>query len=265
MRILIIGDVVASIGVRALKAALPRLRETHSPDLVIANAENLAHGKGITPEILQDLLHAGVDFFTSGNHVFAKKEAHEVFSDARLAEKIIRPGNFPPGVPGVGAKLLTVGTKNVLVVNLLGRVHGPLLVDDPFRAFDETLRAFTHLRPGTVLVDFHAEATSEKVAFGWHVDGRATAVWGTHTHVPTRDERVLPGGTAYITDVGMTGMRNGVIGVNKEEILRNFATSMPVRHEYDDFGEVQVNAILVETGTDGHAAAITPIQEFFTV
>ncbi|MEY4723668.1 MAG: hypothetical protein RLZZ324_1181, partial [Candidatus Parcubacteria bacterium] len=193
MKILVFGDIVATIGIRAIKAVLPRLREAHQPDFIIANAENLAGGKGITPELLEDLMHAGVDFFTSGNHVFAKKQAFDVFSGARLNAKIIRPANYPPGTPGEGAKMLSVGTKNVLVINLMGRVHGPLLVDDPFRKLDEILKQFAHLRPNVILVDFHAETTSEKVALGWHADGRITALWGTHTHVPTRDERVLPG------------------------------------------------------------------------
>jgi len=261
MKILVFGDIVNNIGVRAVKTVLPRLIDTHRPDLVIANAENLAGGKGITPEILQDLLHAGVDFFTSGNHVFAKKQAFDVFSDAKLSEKIIRPANYPAGVPGVGAKMLSVGAKNVLVINLLGRVHGPVLCDDPFRRLDEILKEFAHQRPSVILVDFHAEATSEKVAFGWHCDGRTTAMWGTHTHVPTRDERVLPGGTAYITDVGMTGMRDGVIGVDKEAILRNFTTSLPVKHEYADSGDAIVNALLIDTDGLGKASSITHYQE----
>ncbi len=265
MKILVFGDVVSRIGRQALKKVLPELKAAHDIDLTIANAENLAHGKGITRETLTELIDAGVDFFTSGNHVFDKKEAHEIFSDSRLSDKIIRPANYPVSIPGEGAKLLTVGTKNVLVLNFLGRVFSRVLTSDPFRSFDELLALHAHKKPSVILVDFHGDATSERVAFGWHADGRATAVWGTHTHVPTRDERILPGGTAYITDVGMTGFRNGVLGVEKAEIIRNFMTQLPVKHEIPDFGEAIVNAIVIETAAEGKAASIQHIQRIVTI
>lgn len=259
MKILVFGDIVGGIGRAAVKKLLPELKAAHEPDLVIGNAENLAHGKGVTAESLKDLLDAGVDFFTSGNHVWDKKEVFEVFSDPRLSDKLIRPANYPPGTPGEGSKLLSIGTKNVLVVNLLGRVYSKVLSGDPFRTFDEILAQNAPRKPSVVLVDFHGDATSERVAFGWHADGRATAVWGTHTHVPTRDERVLPGGTAYITDVGMTGFRDGVLGVERAEIIRNFTSQLPVRHEVPDSGEAVVNAVVITTD-GGRAAAIEHVQ-----
>jgi metallophosphoesterase (TIGR00282 family) len=163
-----------------------------------------------------------------------------------LADRVIRPANFPASVPGHGSKLLTLGTKSILVVNLLGRVFVKTLADDPFRTFDDVLRAHAAAHPSLVLVDFHAEATSEKIAMGWHVAGRAAALWGTHTHVPTADARILPGGTAYITDVGMTGFKDGVIGITKEPILANFKTQLPVTHELPDRGEAIVSTVLIE-------------------
>ncbi len=263
MKILVFGDVVSKIGRDAVKRVLPDLRSAHDIDLVIANAENLAGGKGTTPETLHDLLGAGVDFFTSGNHIWDKKDIFDVFSDARLTDKLIRPANYPAGVPGEGSKVLTVGSKNVLVINLLGRVFSKVLTDDPFRIFDEILTTQAHARPSVVLVDFHGDATSEKTAFGWHAAGRATAVWGTHSHVPTRDERLLPGGTAYITDVGMSGYRDGVIGVDKEAIVKNFMTQLPVRHEIPDTGDAIVNAIIITTGLEG-ATSIEHLQKIVT-
>ncbi len=264
MKILVFGDIVSKIGREAVLRVLPGLRSAHNIDLVIANAENLAGGKGVTPETLHEMLGNGVDFFTSGNHVWDKKEVFDVFSDARLADKLIRPANYPVGIPGAGSKLLTVGSKNVLVINLLGRVFSRVLSDDPFRIFDETLAAHAHAKPSVVLVDFHGDATSEKTAFGWHAAGRASAVWGTHSHVPTRDDRVLPGGTAYITDIGMSGYRNGVIGVQREAIIKNFMTQLPVRHEIPDSGEAVVNAIVVTTGADG-ATAIQHLEHIVEI
>lgn len=264
MNILVFGDIVSRIGREAVKKVLPELKAAHDVDLTIGNAENLAHGKGVTADSLTDLLDAGIDLFTSGNHVWDKKEVFEVFSDARLSDKLIRPANYPPGTPGDGSKLVAVGTRNVLIVNLLGRVFSKVLADDPFRTFDEVLAQNAPRKPAIVLVDFHGDATSEKNAFGWHAAGRAAAVWGTHSHVPTRDERILEGGTAYITDVGMTGFRDGVIGVDRAEVLRNFTTQLPVRHEIPDVGEAVVNAIILKTD-GGKASSIEHVQRIVRV
>ncbi len=265
MKILVFGDIVARIGREAIKETLPGLRNEYSPDLVIGNCENLAQGKGITARTIDEMLDAGVDCFTSGNHLWNRKEAYDILSQPRYADVIVRPANYPPDVPGKGWNLFTVGAKTVLVVNFLGRVFSDVLTEDPFRLFDRILAETADRRPYAVLVDYHGEATSEKTAFGWHADGRATAVWGTHTHVPTRDERVLPGGTAYITDIGMTGFRDGVIGVDRAPIVRQFMNQLPVRHEFPSSGEAVVNAALITVGESGTAEAIEPIQKTITI
>ena len=227
MRFLIFGDIVGKIGRKALAEVLPELRREHRPDVVLANAENLAHGLGMTAKTFGDVLDAGVTLFTGGNHVWDKPEGVELLRapDAR----VIRPANYPPGAPGVGWITLSVDGKNVLVVNLLGRVFMKDLVDNPFRTFDAALESAGPA--DVVLVDFHAEVTSEKNAFGWYADGRASVVYGTHTHIPTADARILPKGTAFVTDVGMAGARDSVIGVDPEIALSRFLTQMPNRFE----------------------------------
>ncbi|MEA3249770.1 MAG: TIGR00282 family metallophosphoesterase [Patescibacteria group bacterium] len=265
MKILVLGDIVAKIGREAVKQTLPNLRNELSPDIIIANCENLAQGKGITTKTIDEMLEAGVDMFTGGNHIWTRKEAYDILSDPRYSDVIVRPANYPQDVPGKGWNLFTVGAKSVLVINFLGRVFSGVLTEDPFRLFDKIIAETANRRPYAVLVDFHGEATSEKIAFGWHADGRAAAIWGTHTHVPTRDERVLPGGTAYITDIGMTGFRDGVIGVDRTLILRNFMTQLPVRHEFPSSGEAVVNAALITVGEGGQATAIEHIQKRLTI
>lgn len=265
MKILIFGDIVARIGREAVKMALPGLRDEYAPDLIIGNCENLAQGKGITAKTVDEMLDAGIDCFTSGNHIWSRKEAYDVLSEPRYADVIVRPANYPADVPGKGWNLFTVGAKSVLVVNFLGRVFSEVMTENPFRLFDRILAETADRRPYAVLADFHGEATSEKIAFGWHADGRAAAVWGTHTHVPTRDARVLPGGTAYITDIGMTGYRDGVIGVDRALILRQFMTQLPVRHEFPSSGEAVVNAALITVGEGGKAEAIEHIQKTLTI
>ncbi|MDD5251731.1 MAG: TIGR00282 family metallophosphoesterase [Patescibacteria group bacterium] len=261
MKILVFGDLMGRPGRAAVKAALPRLKEKYAPDLVIANGENLAHGRGVTPDTVKEMVAAGIDLFTSGNHVWDRSESWDVFSDPNLRERVLRPANYPPGLPGDGAKLLTIGAKNVLVVNLLGRALLRVTPDDPFRAFDRLINEFASKRPDVVLVDFHAETTSEKVAFGWHAAGRASAVWGTHTHVATADARILPGGTAYATDIGFCGLRDGVIGVNREPILQHFLTGLPIREEFAETGQVEAWGVIIELGVDGRAVSIQTLHE----
>jgi 2',3'-cyclic-nucleotide 2'-phosphodiesterase len=224
--ILFVGDIVGGIGRRTLAALLPGLRERHAVDFVVANGENAAGGVGITPKIADALFHAGVDVITLGNHTYRHSEIYP-YLDAN--ERILRPANFLSNQPGHGSCVVERGGVRLGVVNVSGNLY--MKAGRP--AFAEIDAALGKLagKVDHVLVDVHAEATSEKVGMGWHLDGRVTAVVGTHTHIPTADARVLPGGTAYITDVGMTGPRSGVIGVKRELALRAMITQMPVRFE----------------------------------
>lgn len=246
MRILFIGDIVGSPGRRIVHDRLPDLVAHHHIDLVIANGENSASGFGITPRIAEDLLSNGIQVLTGGNHSWDRKEILDYMPHE---PRLLRPGNFPEGNPGSG---LYVGTaKNEVkfaVLNLQGRVFLPA-IDDPFKKADSEL---AKLGPDVafVLVDMHAETTSEKIAMGWYLDGRATAVVGTHTHVATADERVLPNGTAYITDVGMTGPHDGVIGMDRPCIIKKFLDGLPARFEVAT-GDVQMNAAVIETDDSG--------------
>ncbi len=241
IRLLFVGDIVGRPGRELIKRGIGSLRDFHGVDLVIANAENAAAGFGITREIGDDLLNRGIDVMTSGNHIWDKREAIDyIGTEARL----LRPANFPAGVPGNGSYLArTHDGRSVGVINVMGRVFMPIL-DDPFAV---VLREIEALRPRArvIFVDFHAEATSEKIAMGWHLDGRVTAVIGTHTHVQTADERILPKGTAYLTDVGMTGPHDSVIGVEVEAALGRFLNGMPTRFETAS-GNPRLNAVLIE-------------------
>jgi len=226
MNILMVGDVFGEPGRAALAKHLPRLRHEHAIDFCVVNIENAASGFGVTPAMARQALEQGADVLTSGNHIWDRKEIVEYITKENL---LLRPANFPAGTPGVGYVAIKTGPHKVAVLNLMGRVF-MTPIDCPFRKADEIV---PELRKDTpiVLVDMHAEATSESVAMGWHLDGRVSAVVGTHRHVQTADERVLPGGTAYITDLGMTGPTDGVIGVDRELILQRFLNQMPVRFE----------------------------------
>jgi len=241
MRILFIGDIVGRPGRELVRRGLAALVEHHAADIVIANAENAAAGFGITREIGDQILDWGVDVMTSGNHIWDKKEAIDYIG---AESRLLRPANYPAGVPGNGSYLARTGDgRAVGVINVMGRVF-MLPIDDPFAVVlreIETMRQRTHV----IFVDFHAEATSEKVAMGWHLDGKVTAMVGTHTHVQTADERILPRGTAYLTDVGMTGPHDSVIGVETEAALGRFLNAMPARFETAT-GNPRLNAVLVE-------------------
>ena len=237
-RLLFVGDVVGRPGRRALAALLPGLRDELQPHLVIVNGENSAGGYGITAGTAREMLKAGADLITTGNHVWDQRQFVEEIGGL---DRVLRPYNFPPGAPGVGALQLDVDGLRVLVLNLQGRIFLPDL-DDPFRAADHILASYPDAH--IVVCDMHAEATSEKVAMGWYLDGRVSVVIGTHTHVPTADARVLPQGTAYVTDVGMVGPRDGVIGVDREAVLQRFLSGMPRRLETAE-GTVTFNSVLV--------------------
>jgi 2',3'-cyclic-nucleotide 2'-phosphodiesterase len=256
VKILFIGDIMGRPGREITRRALPRFVERHDIDLVIANVENAAAGFGITGDLAEALQGYGIDLMTTGNHVWDKKE---ILDYIPKASRLLRPANFPAGVPGTGRALVTSARgESVGVVNVMGRVFMHPL-DDPFAV---VLREIEALRAKTrvIVVDFHAEATSEKVAMAWHLDGKVTAVIGTHTHVQTADERVLPGGTACITDVGMTGPHDSIIGVEKSAALSRFVRAMPARFEAAT-GDPRFHAVVItaETAT-GRASAIERIS-----
>lgn len=251
MRILMIGDVVGNPGRQAVQMALPGLRQQHHIDLVVANGENAAGGLGLTPETAQDLFDSGVDVITSGNHIWAHKE---IIPYLEGEIPVIRPLNYPPGVPGRG--YLIKG--NCLVINLLGRTFIGNC-DCPFRAMDQLLEDLEH-KPPVIIVDFHAEATSEKMALGWYLNGRVSAVLGTHTHVGTVDARVLPRGTAYVTDVGMVGPSESVIGDTIEDVIQRFLTQIPHRLSVGS-GSLMFNSVLIEVDeTSGKATSIARVD-----
>lgn len=256
MKFLFFGDIVGKPGRDAVIALLPGLRDEYTPDIVVANAENIAGGWGITPHICHALLTSGVDVVTMGNHTWAKEDGIEIISGE---PRILRPLNYPPGTPGRGAGLFR--TKQGLLVgvaNIMGRVFMEPL-DCPFRAADNFFATFTP-KTDVLLIDFHAETTSEKVAFGHHCTGRASVVVGTHTHVATADERILPGGTAYITDVGMCGPADSVIGMDTETILNRFRTQLPHHRARVAEGAGSINAVLAEVDeSTGRAQSIVRI------
>jgi metallophosphoesterase (TIGR00282 family) len=250
VRLLFVGDVVGSLGRRTLTALLPDLREQHAPDFVVVNGENAAGGVGITPKTADEIFGIGVDVITLGNHTYRHAEIYD-YLDAH--DEILRPVNFLRSQPGHGSCVVERDGMRLGVVN----VSGNLFIKAGRPAFAEVDAALHTLegKADHVLVDVHAEATSEKIGMGWHLDGRVTAVVGTHTHVPTADARVLPGGTAYITDVGMTGPRGGVIGVRREQALAALTTQMPTRFETSD-EDPWLNGVLVTATTPRRADSI---------
>jgi metallophosphoesterase (TIGR00282 family) len=254
-KILFIGDIVGGIGRRTVLALLPGLRDKHAPDFVVVNGENAAGGVGITPKNADQLFEAGIDVITLGNHTYRHREIYQ-YLDAR--EQIVRPANFLRSQPGHGWCVVT-STAGVRlgVVSLSGN----LFMNAGRPAFPEADAALHALKGKVdqVLVDMHAEATSEKVGMGWHLDGRVTAVVGTHTHIPTADARVLPGGTAYITDVGMTGPRGGVIGVKRDQALEAMVTRMPIRFETST-DDPWLNGVLI-TASDAEPMRATAIEQ----
>ena len=252
MRILFIGDIFGKPGREVARRAIPALIERESLDFVIANVENSAAGFGVTGDLADAILSYGVDAMTSGNHVWDKKE---ILDYIPRQPKLIRPANFPPGTPGRGSYVGKTRTGEPIgVINVMGRIFMQPL-DDPFAVVQKEIEAMRG-KARVIVVDFHAEATSEKVAMGWHLDGRVTAVFGTHTHVQTADDRILPKGTAYLTDVGMTGPHDSIIGVTTEVALGRFLNGMPARFE-SATGPGRLNAVLVTADrSTGRATAI---------
>jgi 2',3'-cyclic-nucleotide 2'-phosphodiesterase len=255
MKIMMIGDVYGEPGRAALEKLLPRLRDQHHADFTVVNVENAAGGFGVTQPIADSILDLGVDVMTTGNHVWDKKE---IAAYIGKENRLLRPANYPAGTPGVGYVTVKAGPYRVTVINLMGRVFmNP--IDCPFRKAESILEAVGSETP-IRLVDFHCEATSESIAMGWWLDGKVSAVVGTHRHVQTADERVLPGGTAYITDLGMTGPTDGVIGVDREQILQRFLYQMPTRFETAK-GPAALHGVVITVVPDtGRASAIERLR-----
>jgi 2',3'-cyclic-nucleotide 2'-phosphodiesterase len=257
MRILILGDVVGRPARRAVRDLVPVLIKKEELDFVVANAENAAGGIGVDIKSAKELLSAGVHVLTSGNHIWKKKE---IYSYLDHEDSLIRPANFPTGAPGKGWCVWRHGGFSALVINVQGRVFMPNHVEDPFRCVDEIIK---HQRANStvVIVDMHAEATSEKNAMGWYLDGRASIVFGTHTHIQTADERVLPGGTAYITDVGMCGPLDSIIGMEKESVIRGFLSQLPRQFEVAEDNVVLQGIIVDVDEATGKARAVRRLRE----
>ncbi|MDA8345740.1 MAG: TIGR00282 family metallophosphoesterase [Thermaerobacter sp.] len=253
MRILMVGDVCGRPGRQMLREQVPQLKRAHKIDLTIVNGENAAAGFGVTRPIYEEILAAGADVVTLGNHTFDKREAVSLLDEE---PRLLRPLNYPPGTPGQGYCIVQAGGQRVLVANAMGRVFLPMDLDCPFRGVDALLEEQSG-RYDLFFLDFHAEATSEKEAMGWYLDGRAAGVVGTHTHIQTADDRVLPGGTAYLTDVGMTGPSESVLGMDRKAVIGRFLSQMPARFEVAE-GKRQISAVVV--ATDPESGLATEVQ-----
>lgn len=241
MKILLIGDIVGNSGVKKVKEVIPEYRKQNNIDFIIANGENSADGMGITLKIYEDLKKSGVNIVTMGNHTWGKKEIFNFIND----EQIIRPANYPAGVPGAGYRIQEVNGKRIAVINLIGRVDVGILSENPFLKVDNILEKIKD-KADIIIVDFHAEATAEKIAMGYYLDGRVTFVFGTHTHVQTADDTILEKGTGYITDIGMTGPKKSVIGMDVSASIKRFVTTLPERYKVSDDKEVVLTGCIIE-------------------
>ena len=244
MRILFIGDIVGKVGRNAIAEYLPKIKQSYRPTVSIVNAENAAHGKGLTEKLYKQLLRDGVDFMTMGNHTYGQREIYDFIDDAN---RMVRPANFPSEAPGVGMRFIQINDIKLAIINLQGRSFMQD-IDDPFKKLINLLKRLKETN--FIFVDFHAETTS-KNAMGWYLDGRVSAVVGTHTHIQTSDERVLPNGTGYITDVGMTGYYDGILGINRDEVIERFITSLPQRHVVPDDGRSVLSGVIIDLDKDG--------------
>jgi metallophosphoesterase (TIGR00282 family) len=256
LNILVIGDIVGKLGRRTVAAVLPEIRRRRQVDLVIANGENTAGGRGLTPRTADELLSMGIDVITSGNHIWENREIYPVLeTDA----PIVRPLNYPEGTPGRGIHC----RDGVTVINLMGRTFMGVQLDCPFRAIDRALEEIGDSR--VVIIDLHAEATSEKVAMGYYLDGRVSAVIGTHTHIPTSDARILPKGTAYVSDLGMVGALHSVLGMETDKVIERFLTQLPNRWDPVETGPAVFNSILLRIDEQtGRAVAIERLDKEVT-
>lgn len=250
MRILFIGDIVSEAGRKMVTIHLPRLIGEKGIDFTIANGENVSGGFGMNRRHFRELTECGVDAFTMGNHIWDNKDIYN-YIDQEI--RLVRPANYPPGRPGAGWREYCVGRRKLVIANIVGRIFMPAF-DCPFRAMDVLLKTWSR-EQAAIFVDFHAEATSEKMAMGWYLDGRVSALVGTHTHIQTNDSRILPRGTGYLTDAGMTGPRDSVLGVEKEIIIERFLTGVSPRFEPAG-GDIQLNGAIFEIGIDNRTEAI---------
>ena len=254
MRILFIGDIVGKVGRNAIAEYLPKIKQSYRPTVSIVNAENAAHGKGLTEKLYKQLLRDGVDFMTMGNHTYGQREIYDFIDDAN---RMVRPANFPSEAPGVGMRFIQINDIKLAIINLQGRSFMQD-IDDPFKKADQLIEE-AKKETNFIFVDFHAETTSEKNAMGWYLDGRVSAVVGTHTHIQTSDERVLPNGTGYITDVGMTGYYDGILGINRDEVIERFITSLPQRRVVPDDGRSVLSGVIIDLDKDGKTKQIERI------
>lgn len=244
MKVLFIGDIVASPGRKTVEKVLPILKRSDNIGLILANAENLAHGRGITESVITDMQLCGVDYFTGGDHMFWQKGIEDVIDKL----PVIRPANYPEGTLGKGYTIIDAGKEGeILLINLMGRTFLNDRLNDPFRTADEILKKHAGKEFKAILVDFHAEATSEKMAMGFYLDGRVTAVVGTHTHVPTSDTMLLPKGTMFVSDIGMTGIIDSVLGVKKEIIIKQFLTAINQKFEWEETGRCAFRSVVIDT------------------
>jgi metallophosphoesterase (TIGR00282 family) len=261
-RVLAFGDIVGEPGRKAFLNTIENFKQKYLPDLIVLNGENAAHGFGITEQILKSLLDSGVDVITSGNHIWQKKE---VFNFIEKYPSLIRPINYPEGTPGSGSIVLEKNRFKVAVINAMGRIFMEP-IDCPFKTVEKELERLKDQEVDFIFVDFHAEATSEKQIFGWYFDGRITGVWGTHTHIQTADERILPKGTAYITDIGMCGAMDSVIGMNIEESYRKVIQHLPVRFSPAEKAPFLVEGLAIDVSmTSKKALLISRIREIINL
>ena len=254
MRILFIGDIVGKVGRNAIAEYLPKIKQSYRPTVSIVNAENAAHGKGLTEKLYKQLLRDGVDFMTMGNHTYGQREIYDFIDNAN---RMVRPANFPSEAPGVGMRFIQINDIKLAIINLQGRSFMQD-IDDPFKKADQLIEE-AKKETNYIFVDFHAETTSEKNAMGWYLDGRVSAVVGTHTHIQTSDERVLPNGTCYITDVGMTGYYDGILGINRDEVIERFITSLPQRHVVPNDGRSVLSGVIIDLDKEGKTKHIERI------
>ncbi len=254
MKLLFIGDIVGRPGREIVRQLLPGLRDEHKPDIIIANGENSAAGVGISKKVYDELMGMGIDVITMGNHIWDRKE---FIPDIASCPNLVRPANYPEGVPGKGFDVFNMKGFKFGVINMLGRIFMPC-IECPFRTSDQILEKMRAETP-VIILDLHAEATSEKNALAWHLDGRISAVIGTHTHIQTSDERILPQGTAFISDAGMVGAYDSIIGVRKEQIIKRFLLSMPERFEPEDEGPGIFNGLFIDIGADGKSKSVKRI------